>query len=337
MGNKYKLLTFISDSLEHYGAKNIKKVADLFCGTGIVAHMFSNMDGVEYVHANDIEPYAVVFTKARLSNESCTKIKKRLDAYYAASTSHEKSFCKDAQKKNIITQLYGSSRRSVFTKEHAMTIDALMRVIHATKPRDTNAIASLMDSALRVNNGFGHFHSAPKNRRQKDVALDLLPVVPRGSRARWIITQENAIDSLKSSSKYNTFYDLIYIDPPYTRGHYGTSYHILNTIALDDAPQTTGQFNIRKDAFKSTFSSKVKAHHAFRDLIEKCAPKCRYVCISYSDKGIVSRKELVEMLYSSGYSNVQTYCKNRAAYKGGTMQELLFIATSTIPITSQHT
>lgn len=331
MGHKYKLISFIQTCLSEYGVKDVRSVADLFCGTGVVSYMFANTTGINRIYANDTEAYACIFTQARLSNEKQVDIESRLKYYthLARQLTHLRSY-----RGGILTRLYGSSndnKRSLFHKEHALFMDALMQVVHSRTPKDTSCIASIMDAALRANNGFGHFHSAPKRDRIRfeGQTLKLAPVRPRGTTMRqrdMVITQKDAISAVKKIRKV----DLVYIDPPYTKySTYGRSYHVLNTIALNDNPNTVGKYHVRDDKYSSPFASQSKAQEAFSDLLSACKARCKYVCISYSSKGVVSKTRITQMLRDLGYTNIRTYGKETSAYRGGKVVELMIIATST--------
>jgi len=103
-------------------------------------------------------------------------------------------------------------------------------------------------------------------------------------------------------------FDLIYLDPPYTfRSTYGTWYHLLNTIALGDRPEISGEFNIRQDSYKSSYASQRRARDAFSSLFGACASRCRHLCMSYAEGSegvLVGVPELRELLREVGFKKV---------------------------------
>jgi len=323
-GNKFKLLSFIQKCLANYGVNEVRVVADLFCGTGIVSHMFANLPGVRSVISNDTEVYATILTEARLSNEPVHAIQRRINRYTKKA---EKLKTDPRYSGGTLTSLYARPPRTIFTKEHAMMLDALAYYIHAARPKDVSCIASLLETALRVNNGFGHFHSAPLTARKRTVELRMTPLRPSGSSTTCRVLRGEAhavFDKLRSTS-----FDLVYIDPPYSKnGDYGRSFHVLNTLALNDLPDVTGQYNIRKDVYTSPFATKTKAHDAFGKLLSLCVKRCKYICVSYSTTGILTPEEIVAMLDHLECSKVRTYSIALPAYRGGTYTELLILATS---------
>lgn len=328
LGNKFKLLPFIETCLKKYRVKEVRVVADLFCGTGIVSHMFANRHGVERIISNDTEVYATMMTKARLSNESENAVNKRIERY----TKRAEALVSDPTFiGGTLTSLYARPSRPIFTKDHAMMLDALSRNIHSTRPKDTSCIASLMDAALHVNNGFGHFHSAPITPRRRHVDLRMRPIHPRGSGAcRVDVIRGEATDIFDDHRLMgSSIVDLVYIDPPYTKaGTYGHSYHVLNTIALNDSPEVSGNFNIRKDAYRSPFTKKSTAYDAFRKVVSVCVPRCRYICISYSTTGILKVQDIITILNQLGFSKIRVYSTTLPAYRGGAYTELVILATS---------
>ncbi len=126
-------------------------------------------------------------------------------------------------------------------------------------------------------------------------------------------------------------YDIIYIDPPYTRSSdYSRQYHLSNTLVLKDTPSVTGKYNVRSDATTSRFSKRSTCREAFEELINNCSGKCRYICISYSTYALVSKADLKSLLKVAGFTNIKMF--KLALPKYGTpseqVHELLVLATS---------
>jgi len=127
IGNKFKLLEFIVASLQKYGVARPTSVADLFCGTDVVAHMFASMEGMRHVLANDVEPYAAILTSARLSKESQATAHAEIALYEAKAKAAKTS------KDGVLTRYYSRPDRPLFTREHAGLLDRFVRGVHLDK------------------------------------------------------------------------------------------------------------------------------------------------------------------------------------------------------------
>lgn len=93
--------------------------------------------------------------------------------------------------------------------------------------------------------------------------------------------------------------DICYIDPPYIKRQYAANYHVLETIAREDAPEAVGVSGLRpwRDQY-SNFCSKIKIRSSF-DLIIRNV-HCNDIFISYSEDGLLPINELIEFLEHYG-------------------------------------
>jgi adenine-specific DNA-methyltransferase len=118
---------------------------------------------------------------------------------------------------------------------------------------------------------------------------------------------------------------ICYLDPPYAAHQYGSNYFMLTTIAEWDRPPVSsergpdGRFRekagIRADwvRTRSAFCSRLTAPAAFRSLAR--AADCRWLCVSYSDEGILSPEELADILAETGSLSVRA--TTHVKYPGG--------------------
>lgn len=119
--------------------------------------------------------------------------------------------------------------------------------------------------------------------------------------------------------------DLAYLDPPYSPHSYATYYHIWDSIAKWDKPQTTLKARRRVDrvakhadfdsSMDSMWNHPKQAVDAFDTLIGRLP--VRYVMISYNDESIVSEKELERVCRQHG-----TVKKNLIDYKRNIMSQV---------------
>lgn len=122
--------------------------------------------------------------------------------------------------------------------------------------------------------------------------------------------------------------DLCYIDPPYMKRQYAANYHILETLARGDTPEAIGESGLRpwRDQY-SNFCSKVKIRESFEKIFREM--DCPKFLISYSEDGLLSRQELVQLF--SKFGRVKVFLLTNKRFKsnsggvGGQVTEYLFL------------
>ena len=109
------------------------------------------------------------------------------------------------------------------------------------------------------------------------------------------------------------FVDLVYMDPPYNQHPYGSNYFMLNLINNYQRPEEVSQVSgIPVGWNKSQYNKKQTARDSMFDL---CANlKARYLLISFSSDGFISKEEMVEMLSSIG--EVEVFDKEYNTFRG---------------------
>ena len=95
--------------------------------------------------------------------------------------------------------------------------------------------------------------------------------------------------------------DCVYLDPPYNQHSYLSNYHIWETLARWDQPELYGIAMKRQDCRerRSVFNSKRQHRQAFERLIE--ALRVRYLMVSFSDEGFISREQMEAILARKGH------------------------------------
>lgn len=310
-GNKSRLLEFIKESLRKYGVANINSAADLFCGTGVVSWMFADM-GARYVWANDAEPYAVALVKARLTVPPKGRdLNKMYHSPPCVGWITRNNSAKD------------DANRQLFTRKTAMQLDAAAAAIPAS---DVHGIAALLEATLRHSNGMGTLYTALPVAYAPKGDVQLIPVTPAVSRP--VAHKVTLCDAI--SAKIRRRFDVIYIDPPYTRSSdYTRQYHLLNTLVLKDMPEVRGKYNVRADAVTSRFAKRGTCKRAFEELLENCSGKCNYICISYSTYALVTVDELKALLKKSHFHKIKVYSLEIPKYGAAShsVREILILAT----------
>tara|TARA_B100000161_G_scaffold76123_1_gene52507 strand:+ start:617 stop:1636 length:1020 start_codon:yes stop_codon:yes gene_type:complete len=92
--------------------------------------------------------------------------------------------------------------------------------------------------------------------------------------------------------------DILYLDPPYNARQYAPNYHVLETIALEDFKNLKGVTGLRDYTNqKSDFCNKNKAKQSLSKILNKT--KSKYVVMSYSSDGIVSKNDILDIFKNS--------------------------------------
>ena len=98
--------------------------------------------------------------------------------------------------------------------------------------------------------------------------------------------------------------DTIYLDSPYSQEQYSRFYHILETVVKYDNPKVDFKAKYRQNRFQSDFCYKGKVRAEFETIISYCANNKKNLVISYSNHGVLSVNELLE-LCQKYFKNVQ--------------------------------
>lgn len=271
LGSKTKLLKFIEEILDEEKA-DYKVFADIFGGTGVVAHHF--YDRVDVI-VNDIlqssyQSYVAYFGKARIRR---SYLDKKIEEYNML----------DAEK---ITENYFSINFSntYFDRENSLKIGAIREDIE-TQYKNGNIndreraylITSLIYALDRIANTVGHYDAYRKVDIPKR-ALVLQPLDIKSSKSKSKIYNQDANELVRHIKS-----DVVYIDPPYNSRQYSDAYHLLENIAEWKKEPVHGVAKkIDRTHLKSKYSLKT-AGEAFSDLIDKIDAK--YILVSYNDMG----------------------------------------------------
>lgn len=308
LGNKTKLLDFIHASLAEYGVAPTS-VADLFAGTGAVAHSFAKRPEVVRVVANDVQYYSYVFLKARLGNAV-----RDLAPLQAAEPVD-----------GFITKNYAVDRL-YFSVENGRKIDGIRAMIAND---DHYSIACLISAMCVCANTPGIFQTYLKKLHPAALKPIVLKPIPSGCDCEVDVRHA---DVLAMEHDYAPV-DLVYLDPPYNNRKYSTYYHVLETIARNDDPAIGGIGGHRQGESALppvNFYHRKPCRQAFVTLLSRLPT--RHVAISYSTDGILSEAEMAGALFDGGFGDVRIFKRAHRRYNAGThdvnsVQELLYVAT----------
>jgi len=105
--------------------------------------------------------------------------------------------------------------------------------------------------------------------------------------------------------------DILYLDPPYTQNQYGTQYHLLETLILNDNPPISAITGSRPTSpMRSDWSKNYKTHILFDHVISKT--KAKYIVFSYSIDGFMSKSFIEACL--KRYGKKETYICKKISY-----------------------
>jgi adenine-specific DNA-methyltransferase len=297
IGCKHTLLEKLTEIIE----KNIpdtreKSFLDLFAGTGIVG--FNMRNKFKTVSANDLEVYSYIINSALLKASYSPRMQSLIDDCNEVSPVEGLIYTNYSPNENC--------ERMFFTSENAQKCDAIRSYIdtqfeqkNITENERVFLIASLLVSMDKVANTASVYGSYLKE--YKKTALKPLVLTP-------IHKNENANTSLNRvynqkaedlvNAEDNTFWDVIYLDPPYNQRQYAANYAPLNYIAQYTNLTLKGKTGLIEDYNKSEFCSKTKVKSAFEKLIKNS--KCSYLLLSYNNEGLLDIETLKTILREKG-------------------------------------
>lgn len=309
LGNKESILTEISDLLESQGLlKEGYTFFDAFCGSGSVSDYFKSYYDIII---NDNLTWSVLYTKGRICAPICTFEKLGFDPFEYLNSSE--TILHGFMYKNYAPT---ESARMYFTPENAERIDFFRKQIEDWKTEGllTDAeycylIACLIESVSDVSNTagvYGAFLKKWDSRATKKITFNKVDF--QNVRHKTVLAYNAKVEEIIEDIEC----DILYLDPPYTQNQYGTQYHLLETLVLDDNPSISKVTGSRSTApMRSDWSKEYKANILFDRILAKT--KAKYIVLSYNNDGVMS-KEYIEAVMKR-YGKPETFVCKRIAYK----------------------
>lgn len=322
IGNKDLIVNDIIKLLEEKGLLNRqldffnKKKKDLvffdaFCGTGAVSDQLKSY--MEII-INDMIDWSVLYSKGRLVSSSCTFDSLGFDPFEFINSNSN-------IRQGFFYNNYSpaNSERMYFTANNAGRIDYIRFQIEEWKKENkindneyAYLLASLIESISYVSNTAGVYGAFLKHwdsRAKKNLTFQR--VISNSSLLKKLTPINSRIEEIIEEVEC----DILYLDPPYTQNQYGTQYHILQTLVLNDNPTISKITGSRPTApMRSDWSKDIKSHILFDKILAKT--KAKYVIFSYSKDGFLSKSFIEASL--KRYGKPETYtCKkiNYSKYK----------------------
>ena len=309
LGNKESILTEISDLLESQGLLKDRYIFfDAFCGSGSVSDYFKSYYDIII---NDNLTWSVKYAKGRVCAPTCTFDKLGFDPFEYLN----------ANENTVQGFMYRNyapteSARMYFTPENAGRIDYFRKQIEAWKNDNLLSeeeycylIACLIESVSDVSNTagvYGAFLKKWDSRATKRIVFSKVDFRPDEYKS--IRTYNAKIEDIIEEVEC----DILYLDPPYTQNQYGTQYHLLETLVLDDNPSISKVTGSRSTTpMRSDWSKEYKANILFDRILAKT--KAKYIVLSYNNDGFMS-KEYIEAAMKR-YGKPETFVCKKIAYK----------------------
>lgn len=303
IGNKAKLLDNLDNLIRRKGLDKKGLVfCDMFSGTCTVGDHFK--DRYEIL-ANDTLYFSYVISNGKLKYNK--EFFKELgfnpfDYFNSVNTNdYTTGFCYN----NFAPTISG---RQYFSDENAKLIDFIRNTIDIwfdekkiNEYEKYYLIGSLLESVSKVSNVAGVYSAYLKIWDPR--AVKKMEFIPLESLPNAKYQNEVYIEDVNDLITKITG-DILYLDPPYTPTQYISQYHVLETIAKNDSPETHGVGAHRDNGNQiSKWCKKGYVHEEFEKLIANA--NFKHIIFSYSDAGIMS-KEFIEKVLKR-YAKEGTY------------------------------
>ncbi|HEY8345877.1 MAG TPA: DNA adenine methylase [Symbiobacteriaceae bacterium] len=308
IGSKSELLHFIAGVVKAR-APEARHVADLFCGSGVVAYYFASQGFQVTAGDNLYHNYlaARCFFGGRPGEISWTEVAQRLD--WLQKLPPVEGYC------------YREYGGRYFTPENAGRIDAIREEVarweaagEIGEQMKAVLLTSLLYGADKVANTCGQYDAylkhlgkpsySPEGAHLVDAMvykpLSLgMPQVVETDRSQVFCGDANRIGPTIEC-------DVLYLDPPYNTRQYVDNYHVLENIARWEKPVLTGKTRkFQREHLKSAYSRRRDAAPSLAALIRSA--RCRHILLSYNNEGIISDQEIVAMLQERGPVEIFTH------------------------------
>ena len=309
LGNKTSILSEIETLLDNKKLLHQRLVFfDAFCGSGSVSDYFKKYYDIII---NDNLNWAVIYSRGRVVAKSCYFKELGFDPFdfFNNNTEVEHSFFYDNYSP-------AKSNRMYFSEENAARIDYFRNQIESWFQNNKinydeycYLLACLIESISDVSNTagvYGAFLKKWDNRALNPIyfdKVDFTDSLPKSIRS-YTDRIEDIIENIDC--------DILYLDPPYTQNQYGTQYHLLETLVLNDNPEISRITGSRSTTpMRSNWSKDIHSHILFDRVVAKT--KAKYILFSYNNDGFMS-KDFIESTLKR-YGKKDTYICKKIPYK----------------------
>lgn len=308
LGNKYKLLDFISDTV-NTNTVGVKTVADIFAGTGSVASAFTDKTIItnDILYSNYIshicwfgtQPYS----EEKIINYVCAYnfVNIEEENYMTENFSDTYFSHKDCCKIGFI-------RQNIEDEYNANKLNERERAI---------LITSLIYAMDKIANTCGHYDAYRKGVAFLEHLYLSVPKPPI------MLSKNNACYNMDANELVKKIVpDLVYIDPPYNSRQYCDTYHLLENVARWEKPTVKGVARkMDRTKLKSNYCT-INAPTAFDTLVKDIHSK--YILLSYNNMATkgngrsnakISDEDIMKSLSQKG--EVRVFSMEHRAFSAG--------------------
>lgn len=330
LGSKEQLVEQIGQLLVNKGLNNNHDLVffDAFCGMGAVADAFKDLYNMVI---NDSLLCAVTFTHSRLLSSVCTFDGLGFNPINYLNESNN-------QREGFFYQNYspGASERMYFTSDNAARIDYFRWQIEEWYKEEKIVnneyiylLGCLLESVSSVSNTAGVYGAFLKHWDSRALKLIKFLSTPASlNEPRNIVRYNDKIENIISCVDC----DILYLDPPYTQNQYGTQYHLLETLILNDHPSISKITGSRPTTpLRSGWSKMYHCHILFEKVIAKT--RARHIIMSYNNDGFMSKDYIESILKRYGIEETfvcqiidyKKYNNTKCQGKNGHVEYLFYI------------
>lgn len=304
LGSKRLLIPWIKDTITKE-CSGVNSFLDLFSGTSRVGLAFKEL-GMD-IKSNDHNLYAYYIAKCYIETflldlpQNFSKILEHLNSLPG--------------RHGFFTQKYSIDAK-FFHPNNGEKIDAIreeLERLDINEKTKTTLLVSLMEAADRVDSTCGIQMAFLKSWAQRahlplTMKTPALIEKPKGNQD----CKAYCLDAIEAAKQIECH--VAYLDPPYNQHSYRGNYHIWETLIKFDNPQVYGKALKRIDCktIKSDFNSKVKFKETLTAVLDNL--KCKYIALSFSDEGFISKDELESLL--SRYGSLKIFGMDYKRYIG---------------------
>lgn len=231
---------------------------------------------------------------------------------------------------HLFTKYYSGTYWSF---EQCLWIDALRRVAedYRNTPIYYVILSSLMYSMSYCSQSTGHYaqyRDAKSESSKNDILIYRLREIRPYFESKFNQLKQhlgsNNLNHTVTSLDYRKCLDkieigtLVYADPPYAFVHYSRFYHAIETLVKYDYPKVDHKGRYRSDRHQSPFGRRTEVKKAFQDLFLGIKKKKSDLILSYSNTGMISLEEIIQIAKDNIGKNYDLSYKEQD-YKHSTM------------------
>jgi adenine-specific DNA-methyltransferase len=248
----------------------------------------------------------------------------------------------EKQQQDLMEFNFGNLSHHLFIKYYSGTywsyqqclwIDALRKVADEYKntPLHYVILSSLMFAMSYNSQSTGHYaqyRDATNLSSKTDILIyrqkEMLPYFINKFKILHGYLDKNNLNHKVTSLDYIECLDqiepnsLVYADPPYAFVHYSRFYHALETLVKYDYPEVDYKGRYRTDRHQSPFCKRTEVKPAFAKMFAKIKIKNSSLILSYSNTGMISLDEIIDIAKKNLGNNYDVDYKE-VAYKHSTM------------------